>query len=277
MSAKKIDHILYRKIFDLVNKKNWLEVRDGQLIALLNICTTERQQELIFDLVSRFHYSGDADLRRSAEKIAQTISRDWKLSAFETRIVAIADRDEVDGSQFLTQALKQHFVRSEGWNSSHFLGQVTAVASFNTDIRNVVLIDDFIGTGKKISRKHKWVVKKLAELGCEAEIFVCSMASMEASIPVLEGLEVKYFSDVWLKKGISDHFEGDALANARTDMIELESKLQDLPSGYKFGYKGSESIFYQEPFNVPNNVFPIFWWGLWASSKFEAPLFNRGA
>lgn len=277
MNAKKIDHSLYRKIFDLVRQKEWLESRDNQLVTLLNTCDTDRQQALIFDLISRFHYSGDIDLRRSAARIAEKISKEWKLSALETRIVAIADKDEADGSQFLTQALRQHFSRNEGWSSANFLSQITAIASFGPDIKNVVLVDDFVGTGTKISRKFKWAEKKLGELGCKTEIYICSMAAMEASKLVLNSLSGEYFSDIWLKKGISDHFEGDALVNARSDMHELEKKLDDLPSGYSFGFKESESIFYQEPFNVPNNVFPIFWWDRWNTSEFEKPIFNRGA
>jgi len=277
MNAKKIDHSLYRKIFELVRQKEWLESRDGQLVSLLNTCDTERQQALIFDLINRFHYSGDVDLRHSAARIAEIISKEWKLSASETKVVAIADKDEADGSQFLTQALRQHFSRDEGWSSSNFLSQITAVASFGADVKNVVLIDDFIGTGTKISRKFKWAEKKLGDLGCKTAIYMCSMAAMEASKSVLDTLRGKYFSDLWLKKGISDYFEGDALTNACSDMQQLEKKLDDLPANYRFGFKESESIFYQEPFNVSNNVFPVFWWDRWNTSDFGAPLFNRGA
>ncbi|WP_175781034.1 phosphoribosyltransferase-like protein [Burkholderia cenocepacia] len=277
MNAKKIDHGLYRRIFDLVREKVWLESRDGQLINLLNVCDTERQQELIFDLIARFHYSGDADLRRSAANIAETIRATWGLVAADTKIIAIADKDEADGSQFLTQALRQHFSRDEGWRGANFLGQITSVASVSSDIKNIVLVDDFIGTGTKISRKFAWTKKKLSEIGVACDIYMCSMAAMEASRPVLDSLGGKYFSDVWLTRGISDHFEGGTLADAISDMHQLENKLEGLPANYCFGFKASESIYYHEPFNVPNNVFPIFWWERWGDLGFGVPLFDRGA
>ena len=40
---------------------------------------------------------------------------------------------------------------------------------------------------------------------------------------------------------------------------EIESRFLN-KKRYKFGYEKSESLFVLENSNIPNNVFPVFWW-----------------
>ena len=65
-----------------------------------------------------------------------------------------------------------------------------------------------------------------------------------------------------LKKGISDFYHEEDLEIKKNIMLTLESKLlKGRKSDYfPFGYKKSESLFSIESYNIPNNVFPIFWW-----------------
>ena len=75
-----------------------------------------------------------------------------------------------------------------------------------------------------------------------------------------------YHAGVWLEKGLlSDFLTGDALTKAKADIRALEAKLHETWKGrplslFSFGYGKSEALFYLEPYNVPNNVFPVLWW-----------------
>ena len=71
------------------------------------------------------------------------------------------------------------------------------------------------------------------------------------------------YSHIWLLKGISEMAPEDKKERYISEMLSLESKLswKDKQHNlYSLGYKQSETLFSIESTNVPNNVFPIFWW-----------------
>jgi hypothetical protein len=277
MTAKNIDVELYKAIFKLVSSRPWLEERDEQVIELLNECETYRQQNLILGLLERFKFSNSSDLGASAKALAHKITSDWALTPDATAVVAVADKYESDGSHFLLKAMAQKFSREDGWGNDNFFGYITSIAELSENYKNIVLVDDFIGTGKKISRKIKWVREILGERSSSNAIYVCSMASMNLSIRRLDDLGINYFSTIWLPKGISDFYIGDQLAEAIEDMAVLERNLSELNNDYRFGYKKSEALYYHEPYNVSNNVFPLFWWEKSQRTKYRKVLFSRGA
>lgn len=277
MAAKKIDADLFRAVFKLVSSRPWLEQRDEEVIELLNDCETERQQGLILDLLNRFKFSNSSDLGASAKQIVDNITGTWGLTPDSTAIIAVADRDESDGSHFLLKAMAQKFSRAQGWADVNFFGHIISVTELGNEFKNIVLVDDFVGTGKKIARKVKWAKAKFDEGSVERKLYVCSMAAMNLSKPRLDELGVDYFSTIWLSKGISDFYEGENLSAAIEDMTALEATLKELGGDYRFGYKKSEALYYHEPYNVSNNVFPLFWWEKSERRKYRKALFNRGA
>ncbi|MES2038357.1 MAG: hypothetical protein V4495_10995 [Pseudomonadota bacterium] len=277
MSAKKIDTALFKAVFKLFSSKPWLEQRDEQVFELLNDCETERQQTLILDLLQRFKISTSSDLSESARLIMEKVTVDWQLPPESTIIVAVADKNESDGSHFLLKALAQKFSRNAGWGAANFCGHITGVADLTENFVNVVLIDDFIGSGKKIAKKMKWVRSTLGEITNVKKIYVCSMAGMELAKTLLDGLDADYFSTIWLSKGITDFYVGDQLLAAMEDMKMLESTLTELNPDYSFGYKKCQALYYHEPYNVSNNVFPLFWWEKSERRKFRKVLLSRGA
>lgn len=85
---------------------------------------------------------------------------------------------------------------------------------------------------------------------------------MEFSIPVVEKTVDRYYFCELLKKGISDHFEGDQLKENIAAVTNMEKQL-DKPKKVKrfsMGFMQSESLYNLADTNIPNNVFPIFWW-----------------
>jgi hypothetical protein len=276
MTAKTLSPELFRSVFQLMKSRSWLESRDNALIELLNTCETGRQQDLVLNLLERFEYSGSAELGSNAKKIAEHILNNWKLTSDKSIIVAVADKDESDGSQFLTKALTQKFPIKDGWGQGNFHSHITSVAALQTPPESIVLIDDFIGSGSKIARKIKWLREVYSTTNSSPSIYVCCMAAMNQSKGVLDTLDVQYFSGIWLSKGISDFFKGDALIAATEDMKAMESKLEKLTPNYRFGYKKGEAIYYHEPYNISNNVFPLFWWNKAKEDSYRNSLFYRG-
>lgn len=181
-----------------------------------------------------------------------------------TRIIALSDDHEADGAQFFIQLVKNKFDSSAGWREKHFVNTLRDIESNVQTGYSLVLLDDFIGTGRKFDRKAKWLNNKLESFGImDIDLYFFSIGGMRQAIPTLDreclAFEVCEFFD----RGISDRYEGQTLVEYTTAMDELEKGLSPkfrklaLPN---FGYRGSEALFYIFGMNAPNNNFPIFWW-----------------
>lgn len=122
----------------------------------------------------------------------------------------------------------------------------------------IVLVDDFIGTGKTAIDAVNYARKELPYLKDKAQIAVLSIVAQEEGIHLLSSFGVKVYTTHIIKKGISDKYTGDALVEARQYMNEIESQLKKLKPEFKFGYEQSEALVCME--RCPNNTFPIYWY-----------------
>jgi hypothetical protein len=104
---------------------------------------------------------------------------------------------------------------------------------------------------------------------------------MESAKTVFDSLPIEgYFACIWLSRGISDAYVGDTLVERTQSMIELEALLAESFRGrklslYNFGYRRSEALYSLEAYNIPNNVFPIFWWPSLKSGKPRNTMFKH--
>ena len=81
-----------------------------------------------------------------------------------------------------------------------------------------------------------------------------------------------------LNKGITEQLDGEEKSEAVKNMKSLEKKLGGRLNGKffpTFGYERSESLYAIEPYNIPNNVFPIFWWPKYKNRKYRKTIFKR--
>ena len=83
-----------------------------------------------------------------------------------------------------------------------------------------------------------------------------------------------------MDRAISESFLPSEVEHKIQLMSYLESKLATIInetelSNYHLGYKQSEAIFCRKFKNIPNNVFPIFWWKRYADNSNRKTLFTR--
>lgn len=190
----------------------------------------------------------------------------WGLKPETTWIVAVANSEEVDGSTAGLQKLKNKVMPYEDWHSRFIPNIPTAVNKIeNGD--NVVLFDDFIGSGKKFVRKVAWLKRLLEQNGVNQVSVYCScFVGMKLGVEYVEKqLNTHVFNFISLSRGIADNYSGQDLMAALETMKAIEGEL--LPSyrnkkidDYSFGYEKSEALYCAINDNCPNNVFPIFWW-----------------
>lgn len=275
-----IDPALFKKLVRLMMDLPWLEPSSEELAMLWNLCDTSSEEQLIEQLLKRFMHVDSAHLRKLGEKCAAEVYDEWGLRPNDTLIVATSDSSKADGSQMFIQNMKNKFTGYGGWTEANFCNRIGDSVPRLGKIVNIVLVDDFIGTGNTMSRRVKWYQGKVDKKGLtdKVRLFVISIAAMEISCTVLDELGIDYFCTIWLKKGISDFYKDNELTDAISDMNKLEYKLEPEVAGRKlqnFGWGRSEALFALESFNVPNNVFPVFWWPELKPGKKRKTIFMR--
>lgn len=283
LEATKINKNAFNSIIDLITLSPWLRSKSEALMDLWNLCNTKEQQDLLNDLFKRFTFITSDRLEQISNDIVKYFSEN-DLTPKNTYIIATADQSELDGSSAGLQYLKNKFPSSQGWTTRNFYTSMQQGFECIQNKSNIILFDDFIGTGKKLTNKIQYSRKLLEEKSFkENKFIVITFAAMKFGIDNIKnetGVEV--FTPTPLSKGITD-FESDEIAKHKKSlMIEMESKLKSKFKRLKLrdhslGYRESESLFQIDGYNCPNNVFPIFWWPQLDDETYRDTIFKRAA
>lgn len=275
----KIDINDFVKLTQLHLEFEWLTYAHAPeaLFELWCLSENNEQQDLIEHLIKNFSFIDGRKLTEASQNLSNQIEAGWDLEPANTFLVATCGDRKPDGSQSIIQILKNKF--SVNWKESNFYNSLPIGANEIPDNSNIILVDDFIGTGDTIDRKLKYLNTTIE--GRELKnvtVRIISLAAMEFSKEVLKGLGVEFYSVHWLKKGINELVEDDKREASTKSMEQLEKKLKKEYHGKRlpnFGYKRSEALYALEANNIPNNVFPIFWWPFYKGGHIRKTLFKR--
>ncbi|PLK44357.1 phosphoribosyltransferase [Emticicia sp. TH156] len=271
---------MFKYLYDIYFDVDWLkDDKDSAFVELWNLTDNDIQKDLIEFLIKKFVVINDELLGTVADGIVEQIISTWSLEATNTKLFAVCEDNTPDGSQALLQFLKNKF--KYPWVAGNFFNNLNAVEDNITDDVNIILIDDFIGTGKTIEYKYKTVLEKVRLSGCQnVKVRVATIGKMEFSNEKLSQAGIDNYSYYNFKKGISELWNGDNIDTVIAAMEDLERKLKSKSQGrklskHRFGYERSEAYFCWGQFNVPNNVFPIFWWPELKNGFRRKTLFSR--
>jgi hypothetical protein len=272
--ATRMDELGFKKLFHLCKERDWLARKQDELLALWNLCDLEQQRDLIQTLLMEYRHINSAELTDVGEQVARHIEQAWALQPSNTKVVAISDDSSADGSQVFLQSIKNKF-QHDNWTESHFVNSLPVATFEAMHEDNLVLVDDFIGTGLTVERKINWMLARLHQREMHGvKLYLVAIAGMDFARPRIDQLNIAYYSPNWLKKGISERFEGQDRKNAVMWMKHLEGKL-NCGKQMSLGFMGSESLYALEAFNVPNNVFPVFWYPTLKNNLKRLTLFRR--
>lgn len=275
-SREPISFSLFQKLLRLSKSRPWLEVRINALEELHTACQSERELELLVDLIERFKFLSGHDLRSYCDLVAEKITTHWKLGPHDTALVAKHfDDDRGDSSKVINTMMQPALARTGmDWKRRNFQLRAKTALREST-FRNLVLVDDFSGSGQSASDFLEWAKELIAneKLG-EKNIYLVFFCAMEKTKEFLPEAEHIYVIE-WLKRGISDHYPTQDIHWRLSDMIRLESSLGKLPRKFSLGFAKSESLYGVELLNIPNNNFPMFWWDKRADGSHRNALFNR--
>ena len=276
-AERRIDAKDFVKLTQLHLDHDWLKYEPEALFELWCLSEDNKQKDLIEHLIKNFSFIDSRALNEGGKGIANKIEEGWNLKPHNTFLVATCGDDKPDGSQCLIQVLKNKF--SPDWKETNFYNKITVGANEIPNNSNIILVDDFIGTGDTMVRKIDYVNSTIIKRKLKnITLSIVSLASMSFAKEVLDKLNIKYHSEHWLKKGIEELIDEKNKESATQSMEQMEEKLQKRYRGKRlpnFGYKRSEALFALEAYNIPNNVFPIFWWPFYKGGNRRKTLFTR--
>jgi hypothetical protein len=259
---------VFKILLHLTKKQPWLEDKADKLQKLLySDCKSDEERELILELLERFTHVSNQDFSKLVHTLVEDIATDPDLEDKTTQIVAMTGDYSSDSAQFVTYALKAPFEKVKWRDHITVTNFQRSYREFNKKGRkhsNIILVDEFVGSGKTIVDRVN-TLKKLFESNGVTNINIKVKAIAASSIGVKKAKEagVDLTSYLVIEQGISGHYASNELAQKLALMDRLESILsisyqdRELP---KLGFGKTESLYTRDDGNTPNSVFPIFWW-----------------
>ena len=265
INATKLDPIAFDAVLNIVSKHKELLRGTSAITELWNLCDSQDEQSLIKELFDRFTYL-NSDRRKLIEDQIIAQLKKWKFTGDNTIIAATAEIGEVDGSMASLQNIKNKLPYEDNWSHNQIMPIVQAAQEIPNE-KNLILFDDFIGSGQTIEKKVTYLLKTLDSRNITLKsLTIISYAAMEFGFDFLKNIkQFNIFCPIVLKKGITGYEFGENLDKKLQIMDTLEKKLQPKARtlnlrAFKLGYDKSEALFSLDGANCPNNVFPILWW-----------------
>lgn len=284
MGMKTYSKSNYDKVFNLYYKYGDIVIRpltndEKALKELVTICDTDEKYSLIDELLSRFYYMDDDDYQNRIGQIADHIMR-MKYEPRKTVIMAMAHDHESDGSQDVLNALQAalEIKGYSGFATNSRMDQKVEKNHYNKGIRNYVIVDDFLGTGRTAHKRYLAFLKDLNKN--DIHVTFCIVSGMRFGVDYCHHHRMPLYCPLQLDKGLSGVYKGFELSVKEYIMKTLEMNLAkqigelELAS-YSMGWGKAESLFYREGRNVPNNVYPIFWWKQYRDGSERKTIFTR--
>ncbi|MDO8774836.1 MAG: hypothetical protein Q7K57_40245 [Burkholderiaceae bacterium] len=260
-------------MFSLLSSVQWATAeryRRG-IVGLMNECDTTGKFGVVEHVLKKLAYMRSNDLQLGAAKAAQVICQSWGLQPNNTLIAGLAEPSKTCGSSAYVRAIENELDRAWATKIHTVFKSAFRHKEENT---NLVLVDDFIGTGNKMKDR----ITRLKENPKTEDyaIYVVSFGGMCDGIDLItktscNAVEIYHKLDKCISVGLSAEVASEYTAR----MKEMEARIFATPGRYCFGYMQSEAAFYLESFNIPNNNFPILWSETYADSSPRASLFTR--
>ncbi len=258
----------------------WLEGREAELLDLFELCEDNDEVNLLADLIYRFDSMSQKRFDSEMKDLVSHMISDLSLNPDRDIIIAPEKSDYSDGSQSILWRAKPHLSRHEGWTTTNLISNLEVAVDHVKDGSTVVLLEEFVGTGKTAATAHRIFVESLNSRGISARVVYMILSCMRAGSEYLARKGIEHFAKNLLSRGISDYYEGTQRDKALALMARIESRLCDKAEDgglkkVRLGFKKSEALYYLDGGNTPNNVFPVFWWKWLSGSRRRQPLLDR--
>lgn len=256
----------------IIAQRPWLNEKHNELRNLLFVeCETDDHRALVSKILcNSMHidlYTYRSLMRLLADNITSTVSDPEK-----TLLVSMTGDRSADSGQHVLYALKYYlaalkwtrYTTVNQYNHSHKVFKENQ----NQD-RYLILVDNFIGSGKTVLSRLAWINQIFNQLGYEIpKIYVKVALCTRTGYDVLTNAGINlYAAQIVEDKLIDNLFTSEKdkyielMKNIEEKLLKLyytkKGKPKPVPS---LGYGEAQVAISIEDMNTPNNVFPIFWW-----------------
>lgn len=267
---KSYSFMTFIRMFFILRRLNWLIPKESELYTLLyDLLQNENERGFIRSLLHRFVYLSDDGSRDKVREIAAKIKNDWLCAPSDTIICGAKNEDESNGSDVFLYDLRNALK----WPDKCFRTTYSILGS-GLSFNNVIIADDFTGSGK---RMHETLDDIRSSMGPNAtSIRFVSIAMMESVVKQKypDILQFEHFVPINLEPGFN-HLNSRNLGL----MNQIEGYLAPRWKGkrlkvFHLGYKESGALYWNKQYRIPNNVYPVFWWGKKCDGSEFTPLFE---
>ena len=245
----------FERIFDILERLSWVRDRESQLDELLySLLKDEQERDLIEELLGKVIYLDDNESRTKTKEIAKHITDVWKCSEEDSIIVGANMKENSDGSAVLSYELRNVLE----WKESRF--KITCKNIQNDpNVKNIVIVDDFIGSGKRMHDIIKYIRTRVSDV----RIFFASICLMESVVKRCypDVLECTYFAPIILTPGMNYTNDKRMMLMTKIEAYLAPRWKKYSLELYHLGYEESGALYWNRHYRVPNNVYPVFWWG----------------
>ncbi|CNI36395.1 Uncharacterised protein [Yersinia rohdei] len=273
---------LFRNLTLLSQNQPWVDKKMDRLEDLLfKDCVTHDERELLISLVSRIEYLDSERFVQILKDLALDIVSDPELHDRSTVVTAMTMGHDADSGQLVLYSLKT-ILQELNWSSyKHVNNAAHAYKTIMSSAphRDIVLVDEFVGSGKTVIDRVKSIISQFGtDKKDEFSIKVKVIAATEEGLNNVKKAGINISSQITMSKGITDYYPEDIRKEYIDKMLKLEDILskkynnRSLPS---LGYGFAEALYYRADGNIPNSVFPIFWWNRYRNESTRLTLFTR--
>lgn len=255
----------FNTVFTLLTRQPWLGTKRDELTHMLfDECQCDRSRDMIINIVSGFFYLSGDKYNDALESLAREIAAEEDYQRI-TQVVAMAVDSGADSSQEVVYNLK--FICTKlGWLD--FKGVSLSTAAYRTYTKtnrnNIVVVDDFVGSGQTVKNRHKAITAQfkdnnVTDYAISFKVLVATKDGLQA----VRDAGITITAQHEIHKAIDDCYPDEVAAEYRALMLALEDGLSKEYGGRampSLGFNDAQAAFCREQANTPNSVFPIFWW-----------------
>lgn len=283
MTAK-ISKEAFSNFSELSIKSPWVISKADQFFELYDTyCSNNAGRKLIVELLEKFSYLDYSSFSKKIHCLVEDIVTTPNIFDYDTMIVSMTGDSNSDSGQFVLYYMKP-ILEKFNWRKHKTVN--TFGKSYDAYkklkplgiVKNLILIDEFIGTGNSALGRYLELEKVFTDKGIPLKIFIKSIVATKEGIDFLSKKGIDVTSQMVIYKGITGSSIKKIDKKKIKTMYKLEEKLSKKYEGRlmpRFGYGRSESLYSREDGNTPNNVFPIFWWCYLENNSHRETMFIR--
>lgn len=245
----------FDRLYSLLKKQDWLVEKDEAFKNLWLECDCNDKKDLLIELLERFSFIKDKEQKSLEENLFNQVENVWKINLKESVFIPTSDGRTPDSSVWFIYSFRQHFLE---YLDAHFYDRITKCWECRPN-NNLVLLDDFIGSGSTLIRKIAYLKSNRPK----CRIFCMSLTGMDHGIKNIKSnfQDIDIYVAYTFKKGISDYYENySEIQNKKKILKDITDGMLIKKRKEYLGFKKTEALYAYENYkNMSNNVFPIFW------------------